>query len=407
MKISLIDNGLDSLKKGYDFLGAYERLLAESADDTRRFSALKDSVLAIQHGIEILFKYTLKDHNELLLFTDISKLKQAFKSRRNGDIVELYEAEGVHTVTFKESIDRLIDICGLPITEKFKKTLLKVEGWRNNITHSGVLLLENEVSSVLINLLKELDEFFGPIIGAPYLEGQGRTELNRAYRLTKAVYGELENKVKALTVERLIHALQIHNVKNVTAPDVFYIDDADTAYSILKKIQGDNFSYGCDLINGHCSGNATVIDLSESKIVTISTIDNNADYQFTLDSIIVYIPEIQNDISPLVFMYAKSTEPSHGAYINNSDDCVTQHGVRFCEDGIERWDNSYYLQSIEDYNLDEPELPAHKELIRFLSDGPTCFLNVQELEFGSANRLMNRRVYPSGKSFFEAFKAEL
>ncbi|WAC43355.1 hypothetical protein OU997_13830 [Pseudomonas sp. SL4(2022)] len=407
MKISLIENGLDSLKKGYNFLGAYERYLADGADDAQRFSALKDSVLSIQHGIEILFKYALKEHNELLLFTDLSKLKQAFKSRRNGEIVELYEAEGVHTVTFKESIERLIDICGLPITEKFKKKLLKVEGWRNNITHSGVLLLENEVSSVLINLLEELDNFFGPIIGAPYLEGQGRTELNRAYRLTKAVYGELENKVKALIVERLIHALQVHDVKNITAPDVFYIDNADTAFSILRKIQGENINYGCDLINGHCSGNAKVINLSDSKIITISTVDNNANYQFSLDSIVVYIPEIQSDISPLIFMYAKSIEPSDRAYIRGADDYTVQHGIVFNEDGIERWEKSYYEQSIEDYDSDYPKLPAHKELIRFLSDGPICFLNVQKLEYGNANRLMNRRAFPSGRSFFEAFKADL
>ncbi|WP_122584146.1 hypothetical protein [Pseudomonas viridiflava] len=279
MKISLIDNGLDSLKKGYNHLANYERLVVEEASDPERFSALKDSTLSIQHGVEILCKYSLKQHNELLLFSEIARLKSAFKNRRNGLINELYEEDGINTISFKESIERMIDICDFPIGERFKKKLLKVEGWRNSITHSAVLLNEIEVSKVLGGLLVDLDNLFGPIIGEQYLQGQGRTELDRAYRLTKAVHGELKNKIKAQTVERLISALQAHNLREVTSPGVFLIDNQDVAFSVLQEIQGSDNGYGCDFVNGHCSGKASLKILDHNGMLTIFTEDNDTYYQ--------------------------------------------------------------------------------------------------------------------------------
>lgn len=408
MRISLIENGLDSLKKGYSHLETYERLLGERAEDALRFSALKDSVLSIQHGIEILFKLALKENNELLLFTDITKLKQAFISRREGTINELYEADGVHTVTFKESIDRLKDICGFAMTDKFKKTLLKVEGWRNSITHSAVLLRENEVSRVLITLLSDLDNFFGPVIGAPYLEGQGRTDLDRAYRLTKAVYGELDNKIKAITVERLIHALQVNNIKNITAPDVFLISEPQKAHSILQLIQGDEITYGCDFINGHCSGRASIVEFSRDGILTMDTIDNHTKYQFKLAAIVVYIPKIQDDQSPLIFIYGQNTATQgNQPYLRKHNTCTLQHGITLDEDNTELWEAENFEQSNKDFGSDAPVLPPHQETIRFLSEGPICFMNVQQLDFGSAQHLLSKEHFPHPDDLYEAFKKDL
>lgn len=405
MKISLIDNGLDSLRKGYIHLENYEHLVNKSASDTERFSALKDSVLSIQHGIEILFKYSLKEKNELLLFTDISKLKEAYKSRREGTIQELYELEGVHTVTFKESVERLRDICGLPMDEKFIKNLRKVEGWRNSITHSAVLLREIEVARILIKLLADLDNFFGPLIGAPYLEGQGRTELDRAYRLTKAVYGELDNKIKGLTVERLIHVLQKYEIKNITPPSTFLITDPQKAFAVLQEIQGDEIKYGCDFINMHNSGHAVIESLSDDNIVTINAVDIRTKYQFHLDAIVVYIPKIKNNQSPLIFMYAKNTpSQSETPFIRKDTGCIQQHGVNFDSDNSFVWESHYHEQSTADYSSDEPQLPPHKEAIRFLSRGPVCFMNVQQLEYGSAHRLLDNAMFQTPDALHEAFK---
>lgn len=151
MKISLIDNGLDSIKKGYSHLKDYESFISsESSDNPIRFSTLKDAILSLQHGIEILFKCVLLNTNEILLFSEINeKIRSAYKQRRAGEITSLFEAKGVHTVTHKEAMLRSSDICGHVIDEKFRSQLEKLEKWRNSITHSAVFLNENEVSAVM------------------------------------------------------------------------------------------------------------------------------------------------------------------------------------------------------------------------------------------------------------------
>ncbi|WLG48623.1 hypothetical protein [Pseudomonas sp. FP1742] len=405
MKISLIDNGLDSLKKGYKYLESYERLLGAGATDPERFSALKDSTLSIQHGIEILFKYSLRQRNELLLFNDITKLKTAFRNRREGLINELYEEDGAHTISFKETIERLIDICGLPINERFKKKLLKVESWRNGITHSAVLLNEMEVSNVLGGLLVDLDNFFGPVIGGEYLQGQGRVELDRAYRLTKAVHGELENKVKAQTVERLINALQANKLRNITAPGVFLINNPKVACSILQEIQDTEHGYGCDFINGHCSGKASIKDLGTDGRLTIFTEDNDTYYQFPLGSMLIYIPEINNSLSPLIFLYATGSKPiGTSPYIRDNGNYKVQHGVMYDDSRSVDWSKETRLQYYDDYNSDEPILMSHKEILHFLTAGPVCFLNVGKLDYGSAHRLLDDNNFADASRLYAEFQ---
>jgi len=166
MKITLIENGLDSLSKAYSFLERYEKEKESHANKETRFFILKDAILSMQHGVEILFKHILKNNNEILLYSSVTdKLRDAFKKRRAKEINELFEVDGIHTVTFRESIDRVADILGIEITEKFKNNLFKVEKWRNSIIHSGVVLNENEVSSVLAKFFDQLDEFFCSTIG--------------------------------------------------------------------------------------------------------------------------------------------------------------------------------------------------------------------------------------------------
>ena len=408
MKITLIENGLDSLRKGYDHLSIYMELKVANSEEAVRFSALKDSVLAVQHGIEILFKHCLAKEHELLLYTDISaKLRAAYKRRRSGEIEELYEAEGVQTVTFKESIDRLRDVCGLPITGKFHRNLLEVEGWRNRITHSGVLLQEATVSKGLIDLRVDLDFFLGTTIGPAYLEGQGKTELDVAYNTTVAVYGKLENKVKELTVERLIQVLKANQIKGVRASDAFVVSDQNTALAVLQQMHGNGIKYGCDLVNGHCSGSAFVTSLSPEGIMSIYTEDNETIYQLCFEAIVIYVPRITGNQSPLVFIFSKEF-PSVGDQpsIIRKDKYTFQNRIVVTGTGEEYWEQEVYDQSNEDYNndLENEILPAHHQIIRFLSGGPVCFMNVQGLEYARANRILDASDINGPNNLAQAFK---
>ena len=404
MKISLIDNGLDSLAKGYEFLKRYEELKDAGGSDSARFSVLKDAILSIQHGIEILLKYLIKEKNEILLFSEISpKLRLAFKRRKDGEIAELYEEEGIHTVSFRESIERINDVLGIEVSDRLRKILLKIEKWRNGIIHSGVLLNENEVSGVLFDAMDRLDEFFGPAIGEQYKTGQGRQELDRAYKIFKVTHGNHKNVVKEGVVQRLIEALSNNGIKRVTSPGVFVTKDAEKAFSVLKSMQGDDARYGCDMINLHCSGKAFVTELKQSEM-TITTEDNNADYRFSFSGLLVFVPKIEDDLSPLVFLYSSGMIPmGRNGRINEYKGFSTQEGILLTESDQEIWDNDEIIDFYHTNDDDYSSMPRHKGIYRFVSPGMVCFMNVQLLSHGKAKDFLYSRRFDK----IDDFEAQL
>ena len=406
MKISLIENGLDSLQKGLAHLKAYDELNDSGAKDAARFSTLKDAILCIQHGVEILFKYLLKNNNEILLFSEVNlKLKEAFRNRRDGQIKELFEAEGLHTVTFRESIERVNDICGIAVEDRLKRKLLKVEGWRNSIIHSAVVLDEHEVSHVLPNIMADLDSFFGKAIGDPYLNGQGRHELERAYRLFIATRGQHDDSIKAKVVERLIAALKENKIKNVTSPGAFMIEDAAIGFAILQKVQGDGIIYGCDMRNLHCSGNSLVTDLSKSNVMNIYCEDNNADYQLNFGGMVVYVPSVGNSISPLIFIYSKGLTAkgrNPNTYENNGFE--TQAGIFLLDDDTEIWDKDSYYDFLREEENAELSTTS-RSIVRYLSKGCACFLNVQLLQHGETRDLMYSGQFDNIDNLYKTFLA--
>lgn len=409
MRISLIENGLDSLRKGYQHLDVHEKLELTGAKDHEKFSALKDSILNIQHGVEILFKHLLITHNEFLLYTDISRLKEAYRSKAKGEITELYEAEGVHTVTFKESIDRLRDICGLPISETLKKKLLKIESWRNKITHSAAIITDDNVAKMLLDHLFELDELLAPAIGEQYFKGQGRTELDRTYNLTKKIYGELENKIKAQSIEALISALHSAQIKDIYSPGVMIIEDSNQAHEFLLHLQNHGkLHFSCDVVNGHTSGHAIVTEKLEKNTMTIYTTDNEVGYQFRFAGLVVYIPEIKNNVSPLVFLFSSKTKPTGTSpVIDSYEKWITQKGIVF-DDGSEDWTKATHDTSIEEaYGECDPTLPSHKDVIRILTSGLAIYMNVRKLNYSSPHNFFNLEQELSAKTLASQLTLQL
>jgi hypothetical protein len=403
MKISLIDNGLDSLRKAYSSLKEYEDLREAEAEEAQRFFKLKDAILSMQHGIEILLKFLLSSRNEILLFSEINqKLRTAYAKRRAGDIEHLYDNDDVHTVTFREAIDRVNDICGLHVPEKLRKDLLKVEKWRNSITHAAILQNEQEVSGVLSRLMPQLDDFFSPTIGDSYVQGQGRSELDRAFRLFKTVYGEHPNATKSAVIERLIRSLRENNIKSVTAPGVFSTTDAAKAFSILSNMQGDGITYGADLINLHCSGEMQVCNLDHQGVIELYALDIQVRYVFKFSHLVVYVPQVEGDTSPLIFIYGK-TSPVLGSdpELSKHFGYQTQGGIEFVDDKSEEWEKEeiYRVLDSEDRqddsgSNDDGDFPSRAQTrpfirkYRFLSDCCVCFMNVQTLSHGAAKRIL-------------------
>lgn len=66
MEFTLLDNGLDSLKKTGDSLERFKDLHRQNS-----YHLIKDAIIYLNHGIEILLKYILTTHNESLIFKDL------------------------------------------------------------------------------------------------------------------------------------------------------------------------------------------------------------------------------------------------------------------------------------------------------------------------------------------------
>lgn len=69
MDFTLIGNGIDSLQKGYKKLEQCDELYISKPDEKKeRYFHLKDAVLSIHHGVEILMKHILSYESEYLIY---------------------------------------------------------------------------------------------------------------------------------------------------------------------------------------------------------------------------------------------------------------------------------------------------------------------------------------------------
>lgn len=256
--------------------------------------------------------------------------------------------------------------------------------------HSAVSLPEVQVSAVLGGLMHGLDDFFSEAIGERYTNGQGRVDLERAYKLFVASR-QVPNTLKETVVTRLIAALKEHGVKDVTAPGVFMVKDCEKAIGILSHIQGDDLVYGCDFSNHHCSGRAKLAGTMPGGILRIYAEDIDNYYDMGLDGIVVYVPAIAGDLSPLVFVFSRKIgQIGNYPYKRDKDIIAVQEGYLY-EDGKEIWDSDEFQimrsRIYEDDNSGSVE--GLRKIYRFLGAGCAMFLNVQKLKYGRSVRLMH------------------
>ena len=180
-----MENGVDSLKKGFGYLKRYEEMYFVEKEGKERFFVLKDAIISIHHGVEILLKQTLIDTSEILVFSEIDKsLKNAFQERKQKKLGSIFEtSHSPHTVTLQEAVDRVQKICGHILSSKLQNKIEKLEFYRNQITHSAVFLEEVEINSVFNGLVDEIDTFFMSALGNKYTTITGYSDFKENYRL--------------------------------------------------------------------------------------------------------------------------------------------------------------------------------------------------------------------------------
>lgn len=181
MEFTLLDNGIDSLKKTQDSLKRFNELNRQNS-----YHLLKDAIIYINHGIEILLKYILSSRNESLIFKDIKaymKAKEQLKHmspkvkgfgtylERNMPTVfdvpkDKLQNKTLETITLREAVDRIEFLCDIEITKEFRDSIYLINKYRNDITHHSIKLTSEEEQK----LVKELKILYVNILG--FFEGQ-------------------------------------------------------------------------------------------------------------------------------------------------------------------------------------------------------------------------------------------
>ncbi|MEI2313386.1 hypothetical protein [Bacillus nitratireducens] len=148
MKFTLLDNGADSLKSAYENLETLKNI-AEGGQHR-----LKDSVIFLNHGVELLLQLILKKHSPSLMFDKINEYLEAKqKLKKKEDAKTVFDInKKLKTVSLFEALTRVEYLCDIDIPENFRGSILYVNKIRNQFMHYEVELDEQETETLVTKL---------------------------------------------------------------------------------------------------------------------------------------------------------------------------------------------------------------------------------------------------------------
>ncbi|MDR6779421.1 MULTISPECIES: hypothetical protein [Paenibacillus] len=147
LNMGLAENGVDSFKAAFLTMKKIQVL------EDGIVHNLKDAVMSLNHGIEILFKLLLKSYDEYLIFADIDKYMTARKTMIAKGLSNVFEANPLlKTVTLNEGIRRAKYLCDYEISEDFETVVQYLNKIRNQFMHYEISLSGEEVEELLLQL---------------------------------------------------------------------------------------------------------------------------------------------------------------------------------------------------------------------------------------------------------------
>lgn len=398
MNINMLENGIDSLHKGFKSLTDYEKtLLDKTIDDKTRFFILKDAITYTHHGIEIMMKHILYLKSEYLIFSNIDKnLKNAYQEKNQKKLNNVFEtslSNRVHTITYEEAFERLKYICNFSFSKKFEYQIEMLGNLRNQITHAEITANEVEVKTLFDDFLSEIDKFFFNAIGMDYKTVNGYSTLVNNYDIYIKLLDENGLHVKKKVIECFVEIFKKLNF-GMGFKEVKRITDINVANLILNEIINTQFVFGADFYNGHCSGQITHIKRVGKEHLSIFSKDNNLDYQFKFSSLVIYMPDFNSSFSP-IFIFEAAEDINSTGFPDEAVVKVDYYKRKFIE-GMYIYEEKkliydpetiYELYARRDYD-DNFVMPQFYDINHFLDKGIFCFLNIQGLKYGNFRRIL-------------------
>ena len=158
LSISLRENGLHSLSRGIE---AYEEY-----DKSHEKLLLKDAIMFLHHGIELLMKEILVKHSAFLIFEDIRDASRKQKIANTSGLGIFFIEKPPKTVAFDEAISR-VDAFIKPaeLTDHLQSKLVQLNQLRNQLEHYAFEADVEEVTQLLASLHNPLIQLFEAQLG--------------------------------------------------------------------------------------------------------------------------------------------------------------------------------------------------------------------------------------------------
>lgn len=154
-RITLLQNGIHSLERGFESVDGY---LRKEEDEF----LLKEAILFIHHGIELLLKQLLVQESRFLIFSDLSSVvrRQREANQKGVDIFSLEKPP--LTISYPEAIERVDAFLDVPeFIPNLQRDLGKLNQLRNRLEHYairtdrvGTIRLLSKIRAPLIELFE-------------------------------------------------------------------------------------------------------------------------------------------------------------------------------------------------------------------------------------------------------------
>jgi hypothetical protein len=222
LEFTLLENGTDSLKKAKASIEQFEALHREHS-----YHLLKDAIIFLNHGIEILLKYILSSRNESLIFKDIKvymKAKEQLKhmppkekgfgiylERNMPTIFDVSEKDlgnkKLETITLREALNRVEFLCDIKVTQEFKNSIFLLNDYRNDLTHHSIKLSpadEERLITVLKTLYDNVLDFF-----EQHIPGLMKEVDTRRFEVTREEWEEIQREMQEYYHDRAMNRISI------------------------------------------------------------------------------------------------------------------------------------------------------------------------------------------------------
>ena len=409
MIIDMLNNGMDSLKRGFSSYLKYEEIVKEKETPTLEdYFVLKQAVLSTHHGVEILLKCILNKKSEFLIVDEIdSNYKEAYKEKnQNGyqSVFQTSKAQKIHTITYEEALSRVKYFGNNDLPEALEKKLKELNTVRNALTHAEVIIKDTDVEKIFDKLLLDLDVLFLRAIGSEYSIFYGYSEIKANYDNYMTFLSEHQMTIKKKALAALF-STQEKTEQYSGQNEVIYIEDSTIARKFLKSLQTE-LDFGMDLFNGWCSGK-TKIKITEDGHVSFWAGDNKGDYIIKFKSMIICVPSITTNESPIIIFEADDdkVEPEYQDYVTHDyleGLCIQSQPQVITYDPKEIYDFNMHCEYDEAFTI-----PPHYEIVRFLNRQIFGCFNIQGLSYWNFHKLLSKAENMTGAQVAEQLKESL